>query len=201
MKTYEYDGAPFTEARSHPWVAGELDPQAGYHDLTAAPELIRSSLEDFKPFQRYSAIETFYALLERINHPKSPLESNDCAFNAPHPTESAGVTASHECSGRLMLFYRDLAQNTHKARSAWLQGAFHQQLAPLDRPFLLGMIGTTLVPVRFLALPEGEQLGEELMLSFWAFGGSEASAMQNLARLFKNLTQALRGVSARVASS
>lgn len=201
MKTYEYDGAPFTEPRSHPWLAGALDPQAGYHDFTASPQLIRSSLEDFKPFQRYPAIEAFYALLERINHPKSPLESNDCAFNAPQPTESSLVRASHECSGRLMLFYRDMAQNTRSARSAWLEAAFHQQLAPLDRTFLLGMIGTTRVPVRFLAMPEGEQLGEELMLSFWAFGDSDASVMLNLARLFKNLTQALRGVSARVASS
>lgn len=201
MKTYEYDGAPFTEARSHPWVTGALDPQASYHDFTASPQLIRSSLEDFKPFERYPAIETFYALLERINHPKSPLESNDCAFNAPEPAVSARVRASHECSGRLMLFYRDMGQNTQSARSAWLEAAFHQQLAPLDPAFALGMIGTTRVPVRFLAMPEGEQLGEQLMLSFWAFGGSEASAMQNLARLFKNLTQALRAVSARVASS
>ena len=59
----------------------------------------------------------------------------------------------------------------------------------------MGIIGTTIVPVRYLALPEAreQQLGSQLMLSFWAWGDSEADTMLNLGRLFKNLARALRG--------
>ncbi len=197
MKTYEYAGVPFAEPRSHPWQGSTLDARARYLDFTAAPELIRTSLEDFEPFRSYPAIEAFYALLERINHPKSLLESNDCAFTGPHVSETPEVKAALECSGRVMLLYRDVAINTRTARMSWLATALHHQLHQLDPKFALGMIGTTLVPVRFLALPANAQDGEQLMVSFWAFGDSEANVMQSLARLFKNLSQAIRAVSAR----
>jgi hypothetical protein len=198
MKTYEYAGAPLAEPRSHPWQGGSLDTRARYLDFTAAPELIRTSLEDFAPFRRYPAIEDFYALLERINHPKSLLGSNDSAFTGPHAIETAGVKATMECSGRLMLLYRDIEQNTRKTRVAWLKTALHYQLGHLDPKFTIGTIGTTVVPVRFLTLPADAQAGEQLLVSFWAFGDAEPSVMQSLARLFKNLSQAIRGVSARI---
>jgi len=198
MKTYEYAGAPFSQPRSHPWTDVAGDPSARYYDFAACPQLIRTALEDFRPLERFPAIEEFYGLLERVNHQKSLLASNDCALSAPHPNAGNQVKAALECSGRLMLLYRDLAQNTRKNRVAWLKTAFHHQLSHLDPKFALGMIGTSLVPVRYLALPEDAQLGEQLMLSFWAFGDTEATTMQNLARLFKNLTQAARAVSARI---
>lgn len=198
MQTYEYAGEAFSVPRSHPWLGSVDDPLARYLDFRASPELIRSSLEDFKPFQRYAAIEEFYALLELVNHPRSQLESNDCAFNGPGPNQTPKVPASHECSGRLMLLYREIEQNARKSRIAWLNAALHYQLALLDPKFTLGMIGTTLVPVRFLALPDDAQLGEQLLVSFWAFGNSEAVTMGNLSRLFKNLSHALRVVSARI---
>lgn len=201
MKTYEYDGAPFSEPRSHPWLGSASDPLARHYDFTASPELIRSTLEDFVPFRHYAAVEDFYALLERVNHPKSLLESSDCAFNPPQPSSQRLVKAPLECSGRVMLLYRDLRQNTRPDRISWLKSAFQQQLARLDPKFTLGMIGTTLVPVRYLALPEDSQAGQQLLLGFWAYGGTEEQVMQNLARLFRNLLQALRGVSARIVSS
>lgn len=198
MKTYEYDGSPFSEPRSHPWSGSATDASARYYDFTASPELIRTSLEDFLPFRHYPAVEDFYALLERVNHPKSPLESSDCAFNPPAPNETRLVKAELECSGRLMLLYRDLTLNTRRDRVSWLKTAFHQQLGHVDPKFRLGMIGTTLIPVRYLTRPESEQAGEQLLLGFWAYGETLDATMQNLARLFRNLTQALRGVSARI---
>jgi hypothetical protein len=50
------------------------------------------------------------------------------------------------------------------------------------------------VPVRYLLLPvkDGQQLGTQLMISFWAWGRSEADNMQNLGRLLDNLTEGLR---------
>jgi hypothetical protein len=97
-----------------------------------------------------------------------------------------------------MLLYRALEQNTLQTRVAWLKTALHGELDP---KFVLGIVGTTLVPVRYLALPEAAQLGQQLMLSFWAFGDSEVAAMQSLSRLFRNLSRALRGVSARIVRS
>jgi hypothetical protein len=198
MKTYEFAGASSTEARAHPWRGAAGDPAGQYYDFTASPELIRTSLEDFKPFEHYPAVEVLYALLERVNHPRSPLESNDCNFVPPGENRSGQVRAALECSGRVMLLFRDLPQNTRLSRVAWLKTAFHYQLAQLDPKFTLGLIGTTLLPVRYLTLPDAEQLGQQLMLSFWAFGETEVLTMQNLARLLRNLTQAVRGVSARV---
>lgn len=200
MKTCEYDGSPFREPRSHPWLGSPTDPRAQYYDFTASPELIRSALEDFTPFAHYPAVEELYALLERINHPNSPLESSDCAFNPPAPNEAGVVKAELECSGRLMLLYRDLSLNTRRDRVSWLKSAFHQQLGRLDPKFTLGVIGTTLVPVRYLSLPGDAQVGQQLLLAFWAYGGSEDATMQSLSRLVRNLTQALRAVSARIVS-
>jgi len=77
LKTYEYAGDPFDEPRSHPWLGAVDSPNCQYYDLTAAPARIRNSLEDFLPWSRFPAVEAFYALLERLNHPKSALESND----------------------------------------------------------------------------------------------------------------------------
>ncbi|HXK18330.1 MAG TPA: hypothetical protein VNG33_11035, partial [Polyangiaceae bacterium] len=64
-----------------------------------------------------------------------------------------------------------------------------------------GIIGTTLVPIRYLALPKHAQLGQQLMLSFWAFGDSEPALMLSLSRLFRNLSRALRKVSALIAAN
>ena len=203
MKTCEYDGDPFSEPRSHPWTGGAGSADACYYDFTVAPGLIRSSLEDFSPWDQYGAVADFYALVERLNHSKSALESNDCAFSGPHPNEDAQFDKTLQCSGRLMVLYRALELNTGGRRVAWLKTALHYQLARLDSKFRWGMIGTTLVPVRYLALPiDGEgQLGEQLMISFWAWGDSEAESMRNLGRLLSNLSQALRSVSAQLAAA
>ncbi len=197
MKTCEYSGDPFPEPRSHPWLGSSSDPDARYHDFRASPLLIRSALEDFVPWARYGAIEAFYALLERLNHRQSALESNDCAFIGPHPNDEPTVTKAVLCSGRVMLLFRSLSQNTAAEPMELLKNELHEQLIALDAAFLWGLVGTTLVPTRFLALPESDQqqLGTQLMISFWAWGDSEGDTMLNLARVFKNLSRALRNVS------
>jgi hypothetical protein len=202
MKTCEYAGAPFATLRSHPWHDTSGAAGSRYFDLTASPEHIRTSLEDFAPWAHYPAIEAFYRLLERLNHASSALESNDCAFEGPHANENQAVRKALECSGRVMVLFRALARNTEEGAIAWLKNELHGALAPLDPNFKSGVVGTTIVPVRYLPLPEanGQQLGTQLMISFWAWGNSELETMQNLGRLLNNLTQALRKVSARCAS-
>ncbi len=199
MKTCEYAGGVFPELRSHPWHESTTDLVARYYDFTTSPQLIRSVLEDFMPWGRYGAIETFYGLLQRLNHARSPLETNDCEFTGPHDNDQPEISKAFGCSGRLMLLFRALEQNTVEASLAALKHALHTSLAQLDEAFVWGLVGTTLVPTRYLALPEnnGQQLGSQLMISFWAWGDSEAETMLNLNRLFTNLSRALRTVSVR----
>ena len=194
MRTCEYAGQPFAAPRSHPWVGAASDTSSRYYDFTASPEQIRSSLEDFVPWVRYAAIEAFYVLLERLNHGKSVLESNDCAFTGPHPSESTTTPKALECSGRVMVLFRDLARNTAQGEIEALKNELHFALIKVDPNFRSGVVGTTIVPVRYLSLPEAsdEQLGVQLMISFWAWGDSEVENMQNLSRLLRNLTQVLR---------
>lgn len=199
MKTCEYAGTALPELRSHPWQGSSTDPHARYSDFTLAPHLIRSELEDFVPWARYGAIETFYAMLERLNHARSTFETNDCEFTGPQPNGEVRVRKAFGCSGRLMLLFRSLEQNTLAAPMVSLRHALHVNLSQLDEAFEWGLIGTTLVPTRYLALPEidAAQFGNQLMISFWAWGDSEADTMRNLGRLFTNLARALRHVSLR----
>jgi hypothetical protein len=201
LKTCEYAGAPFDKPRSHPWLDAEGNRACRYYDLTATPAHIRTSLEDFLPWSHSAAVEVFYKLLERLNHPKSALESNDCEFTGPHPSEEPMLGKALTCSGRVMVLFRALERNTDRARVEWLKNAIHHELLATDRSFRWGVVGTTLLPVRYLALRGSDaQLGWQLMISFWAWGSSEADTLRNLGRLFTNLTQALSKVSARAAS-
>src|SRR5688500_4941556 len=97
MKTCEYAGTPFAEPRSHPWVDATDNPECRYYDLTASPAHIRESMEDFRPWNHYPAIESFYALLERLNNESSALESNDCAFSGPETNEDLTFEKALQC--------------------------------------------------------------------------------------------------------
>ncbi len=203
MKTYEYTGAAFTEPRSHPWSDTVGNPECRYYDLTAAPEHIRRSLEDFCPWNHYAAIEEFYALLAALNQPHSALETNDCAFAGPEANEAPSFRKALQCSGRLMVLFRELVRNTVVREVEWLTYQLHSRLANLDPDLEWGVIGTTTIPVRYLTLSKrgDQQLGSQLMISFWAWGNTEAETMMNLGRLMKSLSLALRDVSEEASSS
>lgn len=198
MKTCEYAGGVFPELRSHPWVDTAGSPECRYYDLTSSPELIRRSLEDLRPWRHYEAIEDFYLLLTALNQPKSTLESNDCAFTGPQINENPEFLKSLQCTGRVMVLFRNLERNTDQGEIERLTYQLHCYLANTDPDFCWGVIGTTIVPVRYLALTEsnGQQLGYQLMISFWTWGNTEAETMANLGRLLKNLSHAVRHVSA-----
>jgi hypothetical protein len=93
-----------------------------------------------------------------------------------------------------MVLYRRLARNLSRRRVESLKDAIHLRLEPLDPEFPWGMIGTTIVPVRYVTLPVhgDEQLGYQLMISFWAWGSSDAELLGHLNRVMKNLSQGLR---------
>ena len=191
MRTCEYDGEE-SEPRAHPWTDAVGSSECRYYDLKAAPGLIRTALEDFVPFGHFAAVAEFYALLERLNAPASTLESNDCAFAGPHASELAPPGKRLQCEGRLMILFRDLGLNLSRPRVEALANGLHMRLAELDRELEWGMIGTTIYPTRYVTLPVARQLGHQLMLSFWAWGDSEAELMGHLERVVRNLAQAIR---------
>lgn len=201
MKIYEHSDPDSMSPRSHPWIDGESNPAHRYYNFRSSPELIRSSIEDMQEWSAYPATETFYRLLEWLNGPESVFESNDCAFSSAAATTQSPKRL--QCSGRLMMLYRDLLLNTSPKQIQWLTNAAAQALNQTDPAFEGGAIGVTIMSVRFTTLPgpPERQRGQQLMLSFWAWGEQEPEAMANLDRTFRNMTVALRGLSDEIRHS
>jgi hypothetical protein len=90
--------------------------------------------------------------------------------------------------------------NTNKENVECLKSAIHHYLKRIDPGFRGGAIGTTIMNVEYVTLPvpPKEQIGFQIMLSFWAWGDSEEETMSNLERLFNNLWEALREVSSEI---
>jgi len=203
MKVYEHNDPDSLRPRTHPWTDGESDPAHKYYDFRARPELIRSSIEDLQEWSAYPATETFYRLLEWLNGPTSALESNDCAFSGATADTSAECSKRLQCSGRLMILYRDLPLNTSPEQMSWLTNATAHAVRGIDPAFEWGAVGATITSVRYTTLPGApeQQRGQQLMLSFWAWGEDEPEVMSNLDRTFRNLTAALRQVSDEIRRS
>jgi hypothetical protein len=192
MNVVELTQPALPRLRAHPWVDAQSDHRFRYHDFRAHPELIRSSLEDLLPWAGHPSTETFYQLIEWLNAPDGTLESNDCAFSGVYRNEGPHSERRLEASGRLMVLLRDLAANT----SADRVGALAQGVAvALSRmtPDLEAVVGVSVVDVQFTALPgpPARQRGQQLMLSFWAWGDDETEALTNLDRTLRNLRDAL----------
>ncbi len=196
MTVVELSDPDALAVRSHPWSGSLSDDAHRYIDLRRSPGLIRSALEDLRGWENQAELETFYQLLELINGPDSTLETNDCAFNAPSANEHAGMDKALVCSGRVMLLFRELPLNTSATRVHAFTDAFARALSHQDEGFGWGVVGASIVPVRFTTLPgtHDEQLGSQLMLSFWAWGDDQAETMAHLNRTLTNLTGVLRGL-------
>lgn len=203
MKIYEHNDPSSLHPRSHPWITSQSNPTHRYYDFRERPELIRSSIEDMQEWSAYPATKTFYRLLEWLNGPESVFESNDCAFSGATATTDTQSSKRLQCSGRLMILYRDLVANTSPQQMHWLTNAAAHALRRTDPAFEEGAIGATIMSVRFTALPGPPELqrGQQLMLSFWAWGEHEPEVMTNLDRTFRNVTVALRGLSDEIRHS
>jgi len=191
VKTYENCELVSGPRRSHPWSTSTGHLSHRYHDFRLRPELIPAVLEDFRPWDAYVAIRSFYDLLAWINGEGSPFESNDCAFSGPDDNIDDGFRKRLQCSGRLGLLFRDLRLNTSEHAMIRLIEGIHIRLRALDPDFAWGAVGTTLLRVFYLELPEGSAEGSQLLLSFWAWGDGESEVFENLARVISALRQAL----------
>jgi len=93
--------------------------------------------------------------------------------------------------------------NTSPEQMHRLTNATAQALSETDPLFEWGAIGATIMSAQFTTLPgpPERQHGQQLMLSFWAWGETEAEMMRHLDRIFHNLTVALQRVSDEIRRS
>jgi hypothetical protein len=198
MRVYEHSNPESMSIRSHPWTHSTENPTHVYRDFRAEPGLIRSSLGDFRPWEAHAAVETFYRLLKWLNGPRSIFESNDCAFSGPTEHTNEGIPMLLQCSGRLMILFRDLPMNTIDTEVDSLKNEFGAMLSLTDLDFEWGAVGTTTVSMRLLQLPgpAARQRGQQLMISFWAWGDNVSQTMAHLDRTLGNIGGALRSLGA-----
>src|SRR4030095_14964689 len=135
MQSYKHSDPDADKSRTHPWTVAESDATQRYYDFKSDPALIRIQLEDFLGVSDWCDIQTFYSLLEWLNGPNSTLESNDCAFKPPRDNKNPRFKKSLECTGRIIILYRLLHLNTHKASIEWLEDATHHYLGQIDPGF------------------------------------------------------------------
>lgn len=202
MRVYQHADPGSLEPRAHPWTDTESDSAHRYYDFRRRPELIRSVLEDFVAWSAYPAIETFYLLLEWLSSSASVLESNDCAF-VPPAIDAERETKRIACSGRVMIFFRELAENTSPEQVRWLTHAVARGMQRVDPDFEWGAVGLTITSVVFTTLPgpPADQRGEELMISFWAWGDDEAEVMAHLDRTLRGVTTVLREIGREIGAA
>jgi len=102
-----------------------------------------------------------------------------------------------------MILYRELALNLSTSQTRWLTNAIAHALNRTDPEFEYGVIGATVMPVRFTMAPgpPERQIGQQLMLSFWAWGDNERDLMTNLDRTFRNMTIVLQELSEKIRRS
>ncbi len=103
-------GVSNLEPRAHPY-EGEYDSRVRHYDFVRQPELIRQVLEDFKPWEKYEAVQDFYQLLEWINGPSRIFETSDCRLEAPKANPYPDMLFKKILFGRVMIFFRNWASN------------------------------------------------------------------------------------------
>jgi hypothetical protein len=191
---------PDQRLRMHPYEGG-ASPGVRYHDFRARPDLIPEVLEDFIAMAHYPAVQTFYELLRWINGPTSVFESNDCGLRPVRERQSSGFSGKLECTGRLMIFLRELKQNVSRAHVESYMRRIEKVLREADPEFVDGAVALTLIPCGFEALSTEDevQVGDELQITWWAFGDTEGDALAALERVYGNVSHALRKVSDELA--
>lgn len=187
-----------------PYLGTELDEDGAYFDFVSDPLLIPTSLEDFRPYGEKPAVKRFYSLIEWLNGPESVLETTDCLLRPPgeNKTLHLGKGAALQIIGRLVFIYRDHSRNVCEIDIARLSDAFETTMRRTDTGWDMGACGYALYHSHFSKLGDepdiDKTIGAEVCVRYWVWGNDEAECFDNLDRLYGNLDQALRQVSAQV---
>lgn len=213
MKQYFIGFNKDNSVRHQPWLSSERDDNEKYYDFRKNPELIREVLEDFVPWSKYKSVQDFYDLIEWLNNPESPFETNDCAFSRSIEENNQRELAPKNlvAIGRLMVFFRNTELNiSPESKTAFYRGL--KSLNPQVPDFVVNpslqwlsqfslkeiqkqypeaptCIGLEIYPVYF-ENAEGEndeKLGNELSFKFWMWGDTEEEVMENFGLVVQTL--------------
>jgi len=193
------DNGPTPPGRIHPWTASRTNPDWQYWDFRLQPELIPEVLEDFKPFERFQAIQTFYAFLRWLNGAASEFESNDSGLRAPkvddQPPQFLPFERPTVMHGRLAIIFHDLECNSQNEAVDWVKQSLLQCLNSV--PKFPSSIAIGSWPHYFSAT--GKE-GHAISLQFWAWGEDSDMAIENLDGCFRVLWECLRRISEHLKS-
>lgn len=194
----EFEGG---EPRAHPWSRSVSDESHVYVDFKERPDLIAETLEDFRPFKNQEFTQKFFELLEWLNGPKSRFESNDCAFVGACENGDSRFPYAMSCSGRLMIMFRDIEENCQPKSIGWLMDTLKSVISGVNPNFRAGAIGLSRTKAIYKALgnsPTSGAMGEQLMLSFFAYGKDEQRCYQSMQRLIECVHGSIKRVSRKV---
>ena len=209
MRVYYDQNLTYFEPRPHPY--GAAPGGHRYVDFKERPDLIRTVLEDFQPFDRTNAVQKFYAMLEWVNGSNSKIETNDCAFRSAGSHKDPNSTKNLRAHGRLCILHRDPYFNSDHARAVSLCEKIMENLIVTDPTFTAedGVVGLTLNPILQLSISTAQSvsdkylecsvndpgLGNLTMLSFWVYGKDADEVFSNLERILSNMWSTFRAVS------
>ncbi len=181
--------------REHPWTASVSNAEWRYCNFRENPELIRSSLEDFKLWEHYSGVPRFYEFLEWMNGTESNFETNDCGLrppridNAPPPViPFVNPVVIHS---RVTVLFRKLIYNTTADAMDWLCKNIVNCLEGCV-PNFPAVIRLSLWPHYFLAI---DKPGNVIEMRIWAWGDTEILAMENFDGAVQSMTGCLKTIS------
>ncbi|GLS91427.1 hypothetical protein GCM10007916_24960 [Psychromonas marina] len=189
--------------RSHPWTTMESDQSNVYVDFKKSPKLIRSAIEDLIPLKKWSFVDTFYELIVWINSPQALLESNDCSFNVVEDNHDAQYPYAKKCSGRLMILFRDVAENCQQRSVDWLMQEILQSVATTKLGFKAGAIALSQNPTCYLALgdqPNTGGMGQQLVLTFFAYGKNERRCYESMQQVLEHAHSCLVKVNKKIST-
>ena len=220
LKTY-FKGFQMEEGlRTQPWTTAERDENERYYNFRQYPELIPEVLEDYKPWDRYEAVQRFYELIAWVNSEESRFESNDCAFHGPRENfQKDRFPKELACSGRFMFFFRDLIQNlsvdsrqvvivdqrrlpNYRANLLfqWFVNRSMELIDKLHQETLWACVAPELYPTRYDEAPvsPADRFGYQFSFQFWAWGDNEQGTMENLGAAVDTMSQVLKTMSAEL---
>jgi len=193
-----------SEPRAHPWSTAISNQEQKYVDFKASPKSIRTALEDLIPFENEKFTQKFYTLLEWLNSPKCSFESNDCSFLGPHANDTDyQFNYKLKCSGRLMILFRDIEENTQSPSIEWLLKSLNSSLRLVKPGFKAGAIGLSEMKTVYMQLddrPKMGGLGKQVMFSMFAYGKNKNKCFDNMETVMDCLDSAIRSVDKKVNS-
>jgi len=185
------------QMRQHPWTVSERNPENRYVDFRKSPDLIESSLEDFKPYSERASIKQFYEMLRWLHSDDAVFETNDCGLRGPSPNPQRQFDRALVVHGRLTLFFRNGLWNTDPKNIDWLCESLDEQIALQEVDLHLGCVSYARWPHEFTELAETgyPSEGNVIALRFWAWGDIDDETFENLDRVFGGLRAALVSMS------